>query len=140
MGVDPAKAKPSTYAVWYDYHFVNAGHIHSVHDFYYLLKGLYGPAKVYIEDQYLGFNYKTAKMLSLEAGKLMGACEIAGISYEVINVAHWKSLMGLSDKENKKQRLLDKASQIYPTDDEDIAAAILIGCAAILDEDGVSML
>jgi hypothetical protein len=99
-----------------------------------------GLIRVFIEDQYLGFNYNTAKELTLVTGKLMGACEILGIKCERMNVATWKSRVGLIGKDKKKERLIARANEICPVIDEDEAAAVLIGYVAVLDRGGSSML
>lgn len=137
IGVDPAVSKPQAYSIWRDGKLINYGKFIDVQSWHRLLIMYDDIYNIYIEDQYLGVNYKTSKKLSVQVGKLIGIAEFCRHQYEIVNASTWqsrlrlleglKNLKGSERKKFKKNRLIKTAQEIDASiDDEDIAAAVLI--------------
>ena len=136
MGIDPAIKKSHAYSIWTDGELIYSGKFDFMCELWSILHK-WPVDTILIEDQYLKFNFDTAKKLSFKSGMIAGICEYLSIHVEIVNVATWTSRLniygsiekGLSkhfrDKE-KKRRLIQYASQFGGVLDEDIASAILI--------------
>lgn len=134
MGVDPSTAKPLGIALVTERLTVEHSGLFALEDFKGLLEE-WKPDLVVIEDQYLSFNYNTAKKLAWCAGKIMGISLIAGIPCEVMNVAHWKKIMDCRPQDKKdKTAHIRRCTQIFGEEyKDDVASAILIATAYLTE-------
>jgi len=84
------------------------------------------PDLVAVEDQYMARNYKVAKALSWSAGKVMGAAELAGVPFRVVNVASWKAHMRA-----QKGTHVARASELFggAFEDDEASAALMAAYA-----------
>lgn len=135
ISVDPSSSKGQAYAVW-DGKLVECGKIFTTKDWADVLFRVC-PEKVYLEDQYMAKNFKTAKGLTLEVGKLIGVCELQSIPWEILNVATWQKAVGMLDvgkglKPYQKAKIrkvwvIAKArNQEISIKDDDIACAVMM--------------
>lgn len=135
LGVDPSTAKPLGVALLNgESTVVEYSGLSALEEFYKLLVDK-KPDLVVIEDQYLSFNFKTAKKLAWCAGQIMGMALVAGIPYKIINVAHWKSVMKCVPKDKKdKKAHVRKCQEIFNCEyQDDVASAILIALAYLTE-------
>lgn len=87
---------------------------------------------VFIEDQYLGYNYQSSKKLTFSAGELSGVFKLAGAEVILVAPANWQTaVLGVSPHTKREQR--KKVSRMVASDitkqtitDTDIADAICI--------------
>lgn len=121
VSVDPASAKPLGVALLDEHGLVSAG-LFSYKELYIFLDHM-RPDMVVVEDQYMFKNYNTAKQLSWSTGKVMGICEVLGLPYQEMNVAHWKSVV-----KAQKGMHVQRCEEILGIQfQDDVASAILIG-------------
>ena len=134
MGVDPSTAKPLGISLINERLTVEHSGLFALEEIYDLIKE-WKPDLVVIEDQYLSFNYNTAKKLAWCAGKIMGICLVLGIPYEVINVAHWKKIMQCTPKDKKdKKAHIRRCTELFGEEyQDDVASAILIASAYLTE-------
>jgi len=124
FGIDPHVTKPYGFAILDDGRLMCSGEgtLNQIDD----LMLMYSPEVVAVEDQYMAFNYNTAKKLSWSAGKIAGLAEVRGIRFEFVNVASWKAKMKAQEGTH-----IDRVQELFghsATDDE--ASAILIAAYA----------
>lgn len=136
LGIDPAVAKPLGYGlVAFEDHLVfKQGGLCAYMDIPDILADL-KPDLVVIEDQYMFQNYNTAKKLAWSAGKLMGMCAMMKVPNCIINVAHWKKIMG-AQKQDKKDKTahIRRCKEIFGLDlQDDVASAVLIASAYLTE-------
>lgn len=137
MGVDPSTAKPLGVSLVNERLTVEHSGLFALKEVYDLMRE-WKPDLVVIEDQYLSFNYSTAKKLSWCTGKIMGMALVLDIPCEVINVAHWKKVMQCTPKDKKdKVAHVRRCTKIFGKEyEDDVASAILIA-SAYLTENGI---
>ena len=136
---DPATGKPTAYAVWEEGSVRSTGKVTDVSGF---LQAMDNSDHVYIEDQYFGRNIKTLMGLCKETGKIMACCDFNEIPYTLVSPSTWQSVVSLYGrkpygisaykwKKSKAKMLMEKAEEICGSEveDEDIAAAVIIGFA-----------
>lgn len=134
MGVDPSTAKPLGISLITERLTVEHSGLFALEEVYNLMKE-WKPDLVVIEDQYLSFNYNTAKKLAWCAGKIMGIALVLGVPCEVINVAHWKKIMDCRPI-NKKDKIahIRRCAEIFGEEyQDDVASAILIATAYLTE-------
>ena len=87
---------------------------------------------IFLEDQYLGYNYQSSKKLTFSAGELSGVFKLAGAEVILVAPANWQTaILGISPHTKREQR--KKVSRMVASDitqqtitDTDIADAICI--------------
>lgn len=134
MGVDPSTAKPLGISLITERLTVEHSGLFVLEEVYNLMKE-WKPDLVVIEDQYLSFNYNTAKKLAWCAGKIMGIALVLDIPCKVMNVAHWKKLMNCKPKDKKdKSAHIRRCTEIFGEEyEDDVASAILIATAYLTE-------
>lgn len=134
MGVDPSTAKPLGISLVTERLTVEHSGLFALEEVYNLMKE-WKPDLVVIEDQYLSFNYNTAKKLAWCAGKIMGIALVLDIPCEVMNVAHWKKIMKCTPKDKKdKSAHIRRCTEIFGEEyKDDVASAILIATAYLTE-------
>lgn len=134
MGVDPSIAKPLGISLVTERLTVEHSGLFALEEVYNLMKE-WKPDLVVIEDQYLSFNYNTAKKLAWCAGKIMGIALVLDIPCEVMNVAHWKKIMQCTPKDKKdKKAHIRRCIEIFREEyKDDVASAILIATAYLTE-------
>ena len=134
MGVDPSTAKPLGISLVTERLTVEHSGLFALEEVYNLMKE-WKPDLVVVEDQYLSFNYNTAKKLAWCAGKIMGIALVLGVPCEVINVAHWKKVMNCRPKDKKdKAAHIRRCTEIFGEEyKDDVASAILIATAYLTE-------
>ena len=134
MGVDPSTAKPLGISLITERLTIEHSGLFALEEIYDLMRQ-WKPDLVVIEDQYLSFNYNTAKRLAWCAGKSRGIGLVLGISCEVMNVAHWKKIMKCMPKDKKdKSAHIRRCTEIFGEEyGDDVASAILIATAYLTE-------
>ena len=134
MGVDPSTAKPLGISLVTERLTVEHSGLFALEEVYNLMKE-WKPDLVVVEDQYLSFNYNTAKKLAWCAGKIMGIALVLGIPCEVMNVAHWKKIMKCTPKGKKDKSVhIRRCAEIFGEEHrDDVASAILIATAYLTE-------
>ena len=134
MGVDPSTAKPLGISLVTERLTVEHSGLFALKEVYDLMRQ-WKPDLVVVEDQYLSFNYNTAKKLAWCAGKIMGIALVLDIPCEVINVAHWKKIMKCTPKDKKdKSAHIRRCAEIFGEEyKDDVASAILIATAYLTE-------
>lgn len=87
---------------------------------------------IFLEDQYLGYNYQSSKKLTFSAGELSGVFKLAGAKVILVAPANWQTaVLGISPHSKREQR--KKVSRMVASDitkqgitDTDIADAVCI--------------
>lgn len=127
MGVDPSIAKPLGISLVTERLTVEHSGLFALEEIPNLMKE-WKPDLVVVEDQYLSFNYNTAKKLAWCAGKIMGIALFLGVPCEIMNVAHWKKIMSCQPKDKKdKTAHIRRCTEIFREEyEDDVASAILI--------------
>lgn len=134
MGVDPSTAKPLGISLVTERLTIEHSGLFALEEIYNLMKE-WKPDLVVVEDQYLSFNYNTAKKLSWCTGKIMGIALVLGIPCEVMNIAHWKKIMNCrpTDKKDKTAHIR-RCTEIFGEEyKDDVASAILIATAYLTE-------
>lgn len=134
MGVDPSTAKPLGISLVTERLTVEYSGLFALEEIYGLMKE-WKPDLVVVEDQYLSFNYNTAKKLAWCAGKIMGMALVLGVPCEVMNVAHWKKIMRCTPKDKKDKGIhIRRCTEIFGEEyEDDVASAILIATAYLTE-------
>lgn len=134
MGVDPSIAKPLGISLVTERLTVEHSGLFALEEVYGLMKE-WKPNLIVVEDQYLSFNYNTAKKLAWCAGKIMGIALVLGIPCEVMNVAHWKKVMQCTPKDKKdKTAHIRRCTEIFGEEyEDDVSSAILIATAYLTE-------
>lgn len=144
MGIDPGVSKPLGVAVVTPWLTVEYGGLCGYRDLWDILEH-YNPDIAVIEDQFFFKNFATAKKLAWSAGKVMGICALHRTPNCIMNVSHWKKMMGCLVK-GDKQAHIHRAYEIFGQNfHDDVASAVLIATAylkeyEILDKDMLSVL
>jgi len=87
---------------------------------------------VFIEDQYLGYNYQSSKTLTFSAGELSGVFKLAGAEVILVPPSTWQAaVLGVNQhtkREQRKRISMTVASDItgHKIKDADIADAVCI--------------
>jgi hypothetical protein len=128
LGVDPAWAKPSAWALLSN----EGGSVAlldsmrgEVNDFFGYVAD-FRPDVIAIEDQFFFKNVSTAKKLCWSAGQFMAVAKINNILYEIINVSKWKNYWKVTGKNSiytPQSLIMDQFGQNL-TDDASCAALI----------------
>jgi Holliday junction resolvasome RuvABC endonuclease subunit len=134
MGVDPSTAKPLGISLVTERLTVEHSGLFALEEVFNLIQE-WKPDIIVVEDQYLSFNYNTAKKLAWCAGKIMGIALIAGVTCEVMNVAHWKKIMNCrpTDKKDKTAHIRRCTETFKKEYEDDVASAILIATAYLTE-------
>ena len=98
------------------------------------------PDIVIIEQVALQSNAKTMMLLARLQGAIIGKCVELGIQYKIIEVSHWRKIVGIHQGKKKREELkkdsLKLAHEWFDNSlSEDAAESSLLGAAYLIDND-----
>ena len=130
IGIDPSSKMPA-YAKIDDGKIVDYGKI-PLRPLQNWLEIFSGVSAVFIEDQYNGINYRSAKLVTFAAGELSACAELSGCEVRKVAPKRWQSKIlrmgGHARRNDLKRQSKQVASAIvgHKIKDPDIADAICI--------------
>jgi len=136
IGFDPAASKPNAMAVIHNEVCIITGDVDP--DIHIIVGFLnkHKPDLAAIEGQFFGPNAKTLIQLAEARGRLIAACELAGIPFQIIQPQQWLASIGLKPNQKhtkeRDQRIIQLAKALLKYDpgngfNIDHAAAVHIG-------------
>ena len=140
IAIDPGGTKPHALAY---YKRGKLDFVYTTDNIQLIGKDIEYADKIFIENQYNG-GFNSLVKLCQKTGMIMGLCELYGKDYEMVYPTVWQEYFHLLSRRPKEitkykwgkiraQNFIEKAEELtgYKPEDEDEAAAILIGYWAI---------